>query len=489
MTDGRSAQLDPPLRRFPGSSDIKAELVSQIALLEAMFDDRGLVALRTRHPHHPAVRRYDNLVAGLEVSPDEDVERRRVQDLAQGLVDRATWADDPSVRPFWPTTIPDVSQALHIQRTIDDPEQYDDATLELFVWGAVRLAGIAAELQERDGEPDVRLPGPPQPGWLEVKRIHLGAVPHRARRVLSKASRQIRKVSPDEPGTAYVFIETAGETAAFDDAIPSEVDQYVAEIQRTLGSSDDNHVGRVIVGWDDFMVLGHSPDPTLYAVRRRAMVLKRVSAVTTSRAIDWLRVFGFTTTMWLRPTGPAAGRPKPIVTPTLVVGDLFHDRNNWPGGIRVAHARRVLASPDGVVEVPMAGGDMKAVMVTKRVDATGVSHVILLIGYRRKDGPLTLTDGFRLQGTETELHTYATDPETAFHELLRRFGLPVSIDSGQGQLFHLQVVAKAPLTLSVLDAGNGPFAIAAFIRSSLGLFEATWVYALDDAAYRASYRP
>lgn len=478
-----------PLRRFGAPIELDEELSSQVALLEAMFDDPGLTALRRRHKDHPAVRRHDNLVAGRQTPPDEDLERQRLQDLSQGFWDRETWAQKPAARPFWSSTVPEENQARMVENRIEDPQQFEDTTLELFAWGALRIAGIAAELQESEGQPDIRLPGSPQVGWLEVKRIHVGTVPSRARRVLTKANRQIKSVSLDRAGTLYLFVGTTQEAAVFDDATPADVEQYIAEVQRTLGSSADKHVGQVVVGWDDFMVLGHFPDPVMYAFRRRALVLNHANAVSPPTDTDWASIFGFTSTTWVRPSSLSTARPAPLVTSKLVVGDLFQDRNSWVGGIRASHARRVLDSPDGLVEVQLATQGMTVVLATKRIDLTGSPHVMLLIGYRRGDERLTLADGFRLRGSEAELEAWKVDPSTAFDQLLRRYGLPVSIGSEPAQLFHVHHEAPGPLALSVRSADVSRLAIAAFIKSTSELWEADWVYAVDDAAYRRSYRP
>lgn len=476
-----------PLRRFGAPDELQTELASQVTLLEAMFDDPGLVALRRRYPSHPAVRWYASLVAGLQAPPDEDIERTRVQDIARGLIDRTTWALEPSVRPFWPSTVPDAEQARQVLRRIHKPKQYADTTLELFVWGALRLAGMQAELQESVGEPDIRLPGPSSLDWLEVKRLGLGAGPDRARDALARANHQIKTVSPNRAGTVYLFVPTVGETAAFDDTIPRDVEPYVAEVRRTLGSPNDTHVGQVIVGWDDFMVLGHLPDPVMYAVRRRAIVLDHATPISQLPPTDWAGACGFTCVLWIRPAIEPGVRPEPVVAGNVVMGDLFTDRNNWVGGIMASNARRVLESPEGRVELPLVGGEMSVVLATKRIDLTVPPHVILLIGYRTAQGPLTLADGFRLRGDDSDLDAWKTNPPKAFDELLRRYGLPVSIGSGPSQLFHLHYEAAAAQDIAIAGTDDTAFVVATIVKSSPGLWEADWTYAIDDSAYRAAY--
>ena len=481
-----SSPTDAPARQFGTPTEFENELASQVALLEAMFNDPGLLRLRRRRPNHPAVRRHDGLMEGRQVRFDEDAERRRVQDLAQGFVDRQTWAQNPGVRPFWGTTVPDPEQARQIERRIEDPAHYDDMTLELFVWGGLRYAGLAAELQERDGEPDIRLGSPPDARWVEVKRIHLGTLPTRVPKVLAKANRQIKSVSPGDAGTAYLFIDTAGDVAVFDDTVPAEIDQYVAEVRRVLAGTHDGHVGQVVVGWDDFMVMGHRPDPVLYAVRRRALVLDHGSPVSPHPDTNWVAIFGFTSTMWISSHAPSVAPPPAIATGSLVISQLFQQRNNWAGGIRATHARRVLVSPDGQRVIPLADSGMSVVLVAKRIDLTDPPHLVLLIGYQRDGEPLTLSDGFRLQAPEAELEAWRRDPSRAFDELLRRFALPVSIGPGPAQVFHLHWAGRDPPVLSG-GTSRGPVAIAAVIKYSPPLWQVHWVYAIDDAAYRASY--
>ncbi len=476
--------MDAPDKRFGNPTEFETELASQDALLEAMFDDPGLARLRRRHPNHPAVRRHQRLLEGRNVSSDEDVERRGVQDLAQGMLDRLTWGQEPEARPFWASIVADPRQARQIERRISDPAQYDDTTLELFVWGALRYAGLAAELQERDGEPDSRLEDLRDTRWLEVKRIHLDTLPNRIHKVLLKANRQISKVSPDKAGTVYLFVETAGEAAVFDDALPSDVDRYVVEIRGILASAHHKRVGQVVVGWDDFMVLGHFPEPVLYAVRRRAIVLDHANPVSRPSEADWPAVFGFSVTMWIRPSTPSVTPPCATATKSPGISQLFQDRNNWPGGIRASHARRVLASPDGRLAIPLPGGGMSVVLLTKRIDLADPAHLILLVGYEPDGGELTVCDGFRLRASEAELEAWRHDPSSAFDALLRRFALPISIGPGPAQLFHLHWTGPAEPVLAVHEAPD-PHVIAGFVKYSPPLWHADWVYAIDDAAYRA----
>lgn len=380
--------------------------------------------------------------------------------------------------------MPDEAQALQTEKRITNQSQYEDTTLELFAWGALRLAGVPAELQERDGEPDIRISS----RYIEVKRLHLGKRPEQLRNVLMKANKQIKRTSPGTAGTVLLYVETSGEAAAFDDAVPPEIEPYVTAVGRVLGSSHGRHVGQVALSWDDFMVLGHRPDPVLYAIRRRVLVLDHRSPVSPPLGTDWVAVFGFTSTLWIRYT-PTSGRVRPqsIATQDLELTELFHQRNDWGGGIRRAHARRVLAQSDGVASIPLRDGGMSVELVTKRIDRVRMPHVMLLIGHRRKDGPLALADGFRLRGSGDRLDAWTRDPRIAFDDLLSRFGVPVSINGGPAQLFHLEWSGSEPP--EIVARVQGPFAIAAFLRRGTRDYLVEWAYAIDDAAYRATYAP
>ena len=90
-----------------GQAEIRTELDAQIDLLAAMFDDAGLSALRRRLPSHPAVTRYDALVALRDSSVSPDNEHGLIKEVAWALMDRRTWAANPSVRPFWETSVPE----------------------------------------------------------------------------------------------------------------------------------------------------------------------------------------------------------------------------------------------------------------------------------------------------------------------------------------------------------------------------------------------
>ena len=476
--------LEPPAFKLNGQAEIRSELDAQIDLLAAMFDDAGLSALRRRLPSHPAVTRYDALVALRDSSVSPDTEHGLIKEVAWALMDRSTWAANPSVRPFWETSVPDEPQRVQVLARIRHPEQFDDVMLELYVWGRFRAENFAASLYEVEGQPDIRIAHSDGEVWTEVKRIHLGSAPGRARAVIAKSNSQIKTVSPGRAGILYVFIETELAAAAFDDAIPGDVAPFLAEVRRSLGSKDDKHVGQVIVAWDDVMAIGQSPDPTMYVVRRRAHVVSHAHAVSESIFTNDQLTLGQSFLTWMSYTAAVRSeRMNAIVSDGLVISELFRERNAWSGGIRAIHARGVLDRPDGWQETPI--GDMKVVLVTRRVDLARNPHVTLLIGSRGPDGALTLADGYRLRGSEAELEAMKSEPAIAFGELLRRFGLSVRVGAQQGVFIRL-ATAASPQPIEVGVEASVPYCVSSFVRLGPGHWEASWVFAIDDGRYRAA---
>lgn len=176
-------------------------------------------------------------------------------------------------------------------------------------------------------------------------------------------------------------------------------------------------------------------------------------------------------------------RMNAIVSDGLVISELFRERNAWSGGIRAIHARGVLDRPDGWQETSI--GDMKVVLVTRRIDLGRNPDVTLLIGSRGPDGALTLADGYRLRGSDAELEAMKSMPAMAFGELLRRFGIPVRVGDQQGLLIRL-AEAGAPQPIEIAADENVRFSASAFVRSQPGHWEASWVFAIDDRRYRAA---
>lgn len=476
--------IEPPSFKLSGQTEIRTELTVQIELLATMFNDPGLTALRRRNPGHPAVTRHDSLVALRDASTSPDTEHLLVTQLAGAFMDRTTWVPDPTVRPFWEASVPDDAQRVQVLARMLHPEQFDDVMLELYVWGRFKTENLAASLQENEGEPDIRIAHPNGEVWTEVKRIHLGSSQGRARAVIAKSNSQIKTVSPGRAGILYMFIETNVAAAAFDDAVPGDVAPFLAEVRRSLGSKDDKHVGQVIVAWDDVMAIGQSPDPTMYVVRRRAHVVSHAHAVSEPVLSDDQLTLGQSFVTWIsyRPA-VRTERMNAIVSDGLVISEQFRQRNAWSGGIRPIHARGVLERPDGWQETPI--GEMKVVLVTRRIDLGRNPNVTLLMGTRGLDGELTLADGYRLRGSEAELEAMKSTPAMAFGELLRRFGIRVRVGDQHG-LFLRLAEAGAPQPIEIAADENVPFSVSAFVRSQPGRWEASWVFAIDDGRYRAA---
>ncbi len=134
------------------------------------------------------------------------------------------------------------------------------------------------KLIERDGLPDIRAELSSKETWIEVKRIRVGTTATRVRRVLSKANRQIKNALSEASGVAYLEISQPIQVAALTDELPGDVIACVAEVKRELGSRSSRSIGRVIVAWDSFAILGQPPEMTMFVFRRQTIVLDHPSA-------------------------------------------------------------------------------------------------------------------------------------------------------------------------------------------------------------------
>ena len=79
-------------------------------------------------------------------------------------------------------------------------------------------------------------------------------------------------------GVAYLEISQPIQVAALTDELPGDVIACVAEVKGELGSRSSRSIGRVIVAWDSFAILGQPPEMTMFVFRRQTIVLDHPSA-------------------------------------------------------------------------------------------------------------------------------------------------------------------------------------------------------------------
>ena len=110
---------------------IQVEARIQAQILEAMFDDPNLAELRSRHPRHPAVERFDlltDLVSNTGRFPWE-YGPQVAGAVATMLIDRSTWASSIDSGDYW-SFISDESVRNQIRRRIRNPKQFGDVLAE-----------------------------------------------------------------------------------------------------------------------------------------------------------------------------------------------------------------------------------------------------------------------------------------------------------------------------------------------------------------------
>lgn len=485
-----SVAPDEPTRSFATQAQRVDELAIQVRIFEAMFNDPGLARLRRRLPHHPAVRRLDHLEllrtgepipAGNELDP--------ILSMAIMQMDRSTWASEPTSTPYWEHLVPDPAQRLQVAKRIGDPDQFEDVLSELFFWGWLRDKGLDADLREDEGMPDIRITLPAKQTWAEVKRLHAGTPATSARRVLKKASHQLHRTGDKDAGPLFLYVERERDTAVFDDKLPIEIAAVVDEVERVLQSGFNTHVCQVVVVWDDVMVLGSPPARSLFAVRRRSVVLAHRTPAEIPVLLPTQLDVGSTFVTWWTYQQRSESQPEQnrgdesAVGGHSVVTDAFRDANAFEGGIRRTHALGVQAAADGSWEADLGGASV--VLVTKRIDASARPHVVLLIGYSLGGKPMELSAGFRLHGTDAELEELTSDPLAAFQTLIDRFGLRVRAGDMVGTFIPF-ATSTGDLRIEVIDGSDGT--VSCFFRRVAGVAEASWIFAIDHVRYRESVK-
>jgi hypothetical protein len=247
-----------------------------LRVLEELFGDPGLEELRARRPAHPAVLRYDAISAVKQgaVRWPNDCERIIMAGVA--ALDSLD-VQESGAKAAWELVAEPETLRL-IKTRLEPPENFFDQLAVIRCWALLSAQGVNARLIERDGLPDIRAELSSNDTWVEVKRIRVGTPATRVRRVLSKANRQIMNTLSEGSGVADLELSRPIEVAALTDELPGEIIACVAEVKRELGSGSSRSIGRVIVAWDSFAILGQPPEKTMFVFRRQTVVLDHPSA-------------------------------------------------------------------------------------------------------------------------------------------------------------------------------------------------------------------
>ena len=271
-----SAVLDGYVRGVAADygESIQDEARIQAQVLERMFDDPNLVGLRSRHPRHPAVDRFDlltDLVSSTGGFPWENGSQMAGA-IATMLIDRSTWASNTDSTDYW-SFITDESVRNQIRRRIWNPQQFGDVLAELFCFGWLMTEGFSTLLVGKEGLPDLMLQLNTGDLWAEVKRIRLGTQPTRVRKIIAKANRQIKRADPLGVGVAFISLARPVKHTGSDDRPPPDVQPYIDQVERQFASGHTKSVARAIVTWDDWIEHVNPLGVAVYTIRRRSVVL------------------------------------------------------------------------------------------------------------------------------------------------------------------------------------------------------------------------
>jgi hypothetical protein len=157
------------------------------------------------------------------------------------------------------------------------PEQFEDVMVELSfaAWHGMHNNHHVTPLEEK-GLPDFKLELPElnYPVFAECKNVKSGAS-NRLRKVISKANSQIKATNELCYGVAVldVSIPIAFEKVE-NDQFSDRLEEIISFVHSAISGPKNRSIGDVILTWDDYMVKGNPPEPTLVVFRRRS---KRIS--------------------------------------------------------------------------------------------------------------------------------------------------------------------------------------------------------------------
>jgi hypothetical protein len=460
-----------------------------VEMLEAMFDDPSLSRLRKRHPSHPAVKRIDALVdlerrSGRVRWPDEYA---AVHSLAAQHLDISTWADVSSTpNQIWAGF--DERTMAHLNGALRQPSKFEDTMVELFVWGWLRQSGFVARREELDGMSDISVETSQGERRAEVKRIAYATSPDRVAKVVLKANGQIKKSDPTKSGLVYVGLTRPEMPVTFDEALPADVRPYYEAACRALGDDKNRSVAQIVIAWDDLMVTGEPPSDVLYAFRRRSETIEHPAPRSEPLLSEGLNPAStFVTSISFEGNSPPPRSSRPldgIEVEDAVVTQLFREENEYTDGIRAGHALAVLRDPHGVKRFRRDGAEL--ILTSRAIELRG-GYTLLVLAIVRPDHKPEIFAAFKLCWDTTE-RGLSREPDRAFFEVLRRYGLPVSAGDTTG-LFIPDVTVPLSTGLSVTDPGaSSSFFVSTMAKRRHDSTQYAWSFAIDRERYRASLR-
>jgi len=165
----------------------------------------------------------------------------------------------------------------------DDPEQFEDVWVELYVGAWHRGKGHDVEHREIEKRPDIKIkiPGAQFPAFVECKRLRVISE-KRIRRHIRDANNKISNETKVGPGYGILVLDvSAHHIAEAQDnegiALPEKLKTTVSIVQSRLADRKNRSIGAAILVWDEYKVqhirpsTEHAPlSKTWYGFRRRS---------------------------------------------------------------------------------------------------------------------------------------------------------------------------------------------------------------------------
>jgi hypothetical protein len=477
---------------MPPKTPFDASLRRELAVLELLLNDPNLILLRAKVPHHPAIIRYDRVSTFLSKATFRFPDNTDVPVAVGASLLDSLMLGPPPAAPDQSllTKIGDDNVLRQLRFRAADPSQFADQMTAFHCWSLLRSSGYAPRLVEQDGMPDICLPIDGIPDvWIECKHIQLQTSATRARKIVKKANKQIKRADPNGAGLVFVFIERPEHRISFDDAIPPVVAEYVSEIKRELSSGYSRSVATVILCWDDYMVIGSPPERTSYFFRRRSILFShdspRRALVLPANLLELGRTV-FLAAHWTGAT-QSASKLEPVQAGDVIVTQMFRDLCDAGGDVRADYAIAAIGNPDSKVSYDLGGSEL--VLAAKKISVATYPYTLLLIAAIR-EGKLHIELGFRIYAdlVQGEL---PSDPMELVTILLDNFGLPVTVGEQTGLLIPSAAVPVTSAAMTnLIRAPAAPieeplvYGIVRVRDSEPRVADVKWAFAISRQRYR-----
>ncbi|MGB9022901.1 MAG: hypothetical protein WCC94_05640, partial [Candidatus Bathyarchaeia archaeon] len=160
---------------------------------------------------------------------------------------------------------------------LDDPEQFEDVWVELYIGAWHQGKGHIVEYREIEKRPDIRIEIPRAhfPVFIECKRLRALSA-KRVRRHIKDANNKIaNELAKAGPGYGILVLDvTAHDIAEAQDdegiALPAKLGPIVSIVQSRLAGPKNRSIGAAILIWDEYKVQHALPIKSWYGLRRRS---------------------------------------------------------------------------------------------------------------------------------------------------------------------------------------------------------------------------